>query len=274
MPIYQVVVLAIIQGLTEFLPVSSTAHLHLTTWLMGWNAESLTFDIMLHLGTLLALVVYFIGDWIQIFAQGFGVNVEYDSELKRNRALLWLLAIGSIPAAIAGLLFDKQAETTWRQPWLMGAMLIAIGIVMWIAESAGRRQRDLGSLNVFDAIAIGVAQALAVVPGVSRSGITISAGLFRDLSRETAARYSFLLATPIIAGAAGKAAWDLHKAHALHMMLGTDFLVGVAVSAITGWLVIAWFLRYLRRSSFRPFVYYRVAFGVLVLVLALTNYRG
>lgn len=274
MPLYQVVVLAVIQGLTEFLPVSSTAHLHLTSWLLGWNSESLTFDIMLHLGTLVALVVYFIGDWIQIFAQGFGMNAGYDGELKRNRALLWLLAIGTIPAAIAGLLFEKQADTTWRQPWLMGVALIVIGIVMWIAESAGRRQRDLASLNIFDSIAIGLGQALAVVPGVSRSGITISAGLFRDLDRETAARYSFLLATPIIFGAAAKAAWDLHKAHALHMMLETDFLVGVAVSAVTGWLVIAWFLHYLRRSSFRPFVYYRIAFGVFVLVLALTNYRG
>jgi undecaprenyl-diphosphatase len=139
---------------------------------------------------------------------------------------------------------------------------------MWIAESAGRRQRDLASLTLSDAIAIGLAQALAVVPGTSRSGISISAGLFRNLDREAAARYSFLLATPALAGAAAKALWDMHKAHELHAMLGANFIVGVAVSAVTGWLVIAWFLHYLRRSSFRPFVYYRVIFGIIVLALA------
>jgi undecaprenyl-diphosphatase len=268
MPLFQIVVLAIVQGLTEFLPISSTAHLYLTSWLLGWHTESLSFDIMLHLGTLFALVLYFLRDWIQIVAQGLGMNAGHDSQLKDNGILLWLLAIGTVPIGVAGVLFDKQAETTWRNPWLMGAMLIVIGLLMWIAESAGRRQRDLASLNWSDAFAIGVAQALAVVPGVSRSGITISAGLFCNLEREAAARYSFLLATPAIAGAAAKALWDMHKAHALDAMLGANFIIGVVVSAVTGWLVIAWFLHYLRRSSFRPFVYYRVIFGIMVLALA------
>jgi undecaprenyl-diphosphatase len=268
MPLYQVIVLAIVQGLTEFLPISSTAHLHLTTWLLGWNAESLVFDITLHIGTLLALVAYFLGDWIQIVAQGLGMNAGHDGQLKQNRGLLWLLAIGTVPVGVAGLLFNKQAETVWRTPWVMGIMLIAVGLLMWVAESAGRRHRDLASLYLPDALSIGLAQALAVVPGTSRSGITISAGLFRNLDRETAARFSFLLATPAIAAAAAKALWDLHKAHELHTVMSTNFVVGVLVSAVTGWIVIAWFLQYLRRSSFRPFVYYRVAFGVLVLALA------
>jgi undecaprenyl-diphosphatase len=268
MPLFQVVILAIVQGLTEFLPVSSTAHLYLTSWLLGWQTESLSFDIMLHIGTLLALVIYFLRDWIQIVAQGLGMSLGHDSQLRDNRMLLWLLVVGTVPVGLAGALFNKQAETVWRTPWVMGAMLIFVGILMWIAESAGRRQRDMASLNLSDALGIGVAQALAVVPGTSRSGITISAGLFRNLDREAAARYSFLLATPAIAGAAVKALWDLHKAHALHSMLDTNFIVGVAVSAVTGWLVIAWFLRYLRRSSFRPFVYYRIIFGIIVLALA------
>jgi len=268
MPLYQVVVLAIVQGLTEFLPISSTAHLYLTSWLLGWQTESLSFDIMLHLGTLLALIVYFLRDWIQIAAQGLGMNAGHDSQLKDNRMLLWLLVLGTAPVGVAGALFNKQAESTWRTPWVMGAMLVIIGVVMWIADSAGRRQRDLASLNLSDAFVIGLSQALAVVPGTSRSGITISTGLFRNLERESAARYSFLLATPAIAGAAAKAMWDMHKAHELHAMLGTDFIIGVAVSAVTGWLVIAWFLHYLRRSSFRPFVYYRIIFGIIVLALA------
>ncbi|HKE28748.1 MAG TPA: undecaprenyl-diphosphatase UppP [Bryobacteraceae bacterium] len=262
------IVLAIVQGLTEFLPISSTAHLHLTTWLLGWNAESLTFDITLHIGTLLALIVYFIGDWVQIVGQGLGLEVGHDGQLKQNRSLLWLLVIGTIPVGLAGLAFNKQADTTWRTPWVMGVMLIAVGVLMWAAEKSGLRQRDLSTLYLPDALAIGLAQALAVVPGTSRSGITISAGLFRNLDREAAARFSFLLATPAIAAAAAKALWDMHKAHELHSMLSAQFMVGVLVSAVTGWIVIAWFLHYLRRSSFKPFVIYRIAFGVLVLVLA------
>jgi undecaprenyl-diphosphatase len=272
MPILHVIILAVVQGLTEFLPISSTAHLHLTTWLLGWNAESLTYDIMLHLGTLIAILLYFFRDWVQIVGQAFGVQTGHDLELKQNRALLWLLAIGSIPIGIAGLLFEKKADTEWRTPWVMGIMLIAIGLVMWWAERAGRRRRDLSSVDGGDAIAIGLSQALAVIPGCSRSGITISAGLFRNLTRESAARFSFLLSTPAIGAAAAKALYDLHKGHHLHEMLSTEVVVGVAVSAIVGCIVIAWFLRYLRRFSLLPFVCYRIVFGILVLALA--AFRG
>ena len=147
-------------------------------------------------------------------------------------------------------------------------MLIAIGMLMWLAENAGRKLRDLGAINLPDAIAIGLAQALAVVPGCSRSGITISAGLFRNLTRESAARFSFLLSTPAIAAAALKAIYELHKEHKLHELLTTQFVVGIAVSALTGCAVIAWFLHYLRRGGLRPFVYYRIVFGIIVLALA------
>lgn len=268
MPILHVIILAVVQGLTEFLPISSTAHLHLTTWLLGWNAESLTYDIMLHLGTLIAILLYFFRDWLQIIGQAFGMKVGSDRELQQNRALLWLLAIGSIPVGIAGLAFEKKADTEWRTPLVMGIMLIVIGVVMWLAERAGRKQRDLSSINFTDAAAIGLSQALAVIPGCSRSGITISTGLFRNLTRESAARFSFLLSTPAIGAAAAKALYDLHKQHALHQMASTEVIVGIAVSAISGAIVIAWFLRYLRRFSLMPFVYYRIAFGILVLVLA------
>ena len=268
MPILQVIVLGIIQGLTEFLPVSSTAHLYLTSWLLGWQTEALDFDIMLHIGTLFALLIYFFRDWLQIVGQAFGLRIGHDNELRLNHMLLWLLAIGSVPIGIIGFLFNKQAETTWRTPWVMGTMLIVIGILMYVAENASRKARDLASVNAPDAIVIGLAQALAVVPGTSRSGISISAGLFRNLSSQTAARFSFLLSVPAISGAAAKALWEMHKAHQLHAVLETPFLVGVGVSAVTGCIVIGWFMHYLRRSSLRPFVYYRIIFGIIVLALA------
>ena len=268
MSLLQVIVLAVVQGFTEFLPISSTAHLYLTSWLLGWQAESLDFDIMLHIGTLIAVLLYFFRDWIQIIAQGFGLQSDHDRELKHNPGLLWLLVVGSIPLGVAGALLNKQAETVWRTPVVMGVALIAVGIVMWLAENAGRRLRDLASLNFPDTVTIGLAQALAVVPGCSRSGITIASGLLRDLTRESAARFSFLLSTPVIAAAAGKTLWDMHKHHHLHDLVTTNFVVGVAVSALTGCAVIAWFLHYLRRSGLRPFAYYRIVFGIIILALA------
>jgi undecaprenyl-diphosphatase len=269
MPILQVIVLAVVQGLTEFLPISSTAHLYLTSWLLGWQSESLDFDIMLHLGTLLAVLIYFFRDWVQIIAQGFGMRAGHDEELKHNRTLLWLLAVGSLPIGVAGLLFNKQAETLWRNPVVMGVMLIGVGIVMLLAEKNGRRIRDLSSVIFPDALVIGLSQALAVVPGCSRSGITISAGLFRNLTRESAARFSFLLSTPAVGAAAAKALWDVQKhGGGLHTLLTAPFIVGVGVSAITGCAVIAWFLHYLRGASLRLFIYYRIVFGIIVLALA------
>ncbi len=268
MPLLQVIVLGVVQGLTEFLPISSTAHLYLTSWLLGWNTEGLNFDIMLHLGTLVAVLLFFLRDWVQIIGQGFGLQVGHDIELRHNHMMLWLLAIGTIPVAVVGFLFNKQAETAWRAPSVMGWMLISVGILMWLAEKAGRKLRDLASVNLADSVVIGLAQALAVVPGTSRSGITISAGLFRNLTREAAARFSFLLSAPAVGGAVAKALWDMHKQHQLHSLAEPTFLVGVMVSGVTGCAVIAWFLHYLRRNSLRPFVIYRVVFGIIVLALA------
>jgi undecaprenyl-diphosphatase len=268
MPMLQVIVLAVVQGLTEFLPISSTAHLYLTSWLLGWQTEALQFDIMLHLGTLAAILIYFFRDWLQIVGQGLGLHVGIDDHYRSNRVMLWLLAVGSVPVGFFGFLFNKQAESTWRTPWVMGVMLVAVGILIWIADRGARRARELGSLHWADAVAIGLAQALAIVPGCSRSGITISAGLFRNFSREAAARFAFLLSAPAIGGAAAKTLWDMHKQHELQGLATAPFAVGVVVSALVGCAVIAWFLRYLRHSSLRFFVYYRVIFGIIVLALA------
>ena len=268
MPIYQVIVLAIIQGVTEFLPISSTAHLALAPWLLGWTDPGLTFDIALHLGTLLAVLGYFFRTWVQLIAHGFGIDYGDDPLLKQNRSLLWLLAIGTIPVGVCGYLFGKQAETTWRNPFVIGTMLIVVGVLMWVSERVGTRARDMGQVTLADSLVIGAAQALAIVPGTSRSGITITAGLFRNLDRVAAARFSFLLATPAIAGAAAKALHDLIKHGGLPADMRTAFVLGIVLSGITGLAVIALFLRFLQRHTLYFFIYYRIVFGIIVIALA------
>jgi undecaprenyl-diphosphatase len=269
MPLYQVVVLAAIQALTEFLPISSSAHLWFMPWALGWKDPGLIFDIALHAGTVVAIIIYFFRDWVQIIGQGLGLKIGTDEQLRQNRALLWLLAAASIPIGILGYLFNKQAETTWRNPYLIGAMLIGVGVLMWIADrraSGGGKSMD--KVDWGDGLWIGVAQVLAIIPGTSRSGVTITAGLFRGLNRETAARFSFLLSTPAILAAAAKGAWEIHKEGGIPPDMKLPFALGILLSAILGAIVIAFFLRYMRRGSLMPFVYYRIIFGIIVIALA------
>ena len=268
MPIYQVVVLSVVQALTEFLPISSTAHLVLVPWLFGWKDAGLTFDVALHAGTLVAILIYFWKDWVQIIGQGIGFNWGSDAQLRKNPGLLWLLAVASIPIGIVGLLFDKQADTTWRQPYLIGSMLIIVGIVIWMAERRRIGDKSMERTGWADGIVVGIAQAFAVIPGVSRSGSTISAGLFRDMTRETAARFSFLLSTPAIAAAVAKKAYDVHKSGGLPTDMKAPIALGIVLTGILGAIVIAFFLRYLRHRSLMPFVYYRIIFGIIVIALA------
>jgi undecaprenyl-diphosphatase len=269
MPLYQVLIYAIVQGITEFLPVSSSAHLELLPRLMGWVDPGLEFDIALHVGTLLAIVLYFFKDWVQIIGQGLGLTIGTDEELKRNRMLLWLLAVGSIPIGVAGVVFKEKAEGEWRNLLLIGIMLVGIGIVMWIAERVGTHKRDISGIGWLDAIIIGVAQALAVVPGTSRSGITIAAGLFRNLDRQACARFSFLLSTPAIAGAALLPVLKMRKTGGLPHDMVVPFVVGALVSGIVGAIVIGFFMRYLKGRTLYPFIYYRIVFGIIVIALAL-----
>ncbi len=269
MPLYQVVLLALIQGVTEFLPISSSAHLALAPWLFGWKDQTLVFDIALHFGTLAAIAIYFFRDWLQLAAQGFGLSYGGDAELKKNRRLLWLIAAATIPVGIAGLLFKDQAEEVWRlNRFLIGGMLIGVGLLMVLAERMGKRRKRIGDIGFADSMVVGVAQALAVVPGTSRSGITITAGLFRDIDREAAARFSFLLSTPAIAAAAAKAFYDLMKHGGLSADMRLPFTLGIVVSAVTGCAVIAFLLRFLRHHTLKFFVYYRIIFGIIVVALA------
>ncbi len=268
MPIYQAIILAILQGFTEFLPISSSAHLTIAPWLLGWKDPGLTFDIALHLGTLAAVILYFFRDWVQILGNAVGVRLGGDPDLDRTPNLLWYLVAATIPAGIAGLVFNKQAETTWRSPWVIATMLIGVAVLMIAAERTARPHKRLADVSATDAGIIGLAQALAIVPGTSRSGITIAAGLFRNIDRSAAARFSFLLSTPIIAAAAAKAFWDLMKHGGIPADMRLPFLIGIIISGLVGAGVIAFLLNYLRRHGLWFFIYYRIIFGIIVIALA------
>ena len=268
-PLYQAVILALVQGLTEFLPVSSSAHLDLFPWLFGWEDPGLSFDIALHLGTLFAVLAYFSRDWLRLLAHGFGLRSGGDPDLDANPALLWLMAAATVPAVIAGLLLHNAAETTLRQPLIYGPMLIAVALLMWWAEHVARQDKGIRHIGLWDALYIGIAQAVALIPGTSRSGITIAAGLSRGYDRASAARFSFLLSTPAIAGAAAMTAYKLHKAGGIPPRMHTAFLVGFLISALSGTLVVAFLMRFLRHHTMRIFVLYRVILGILIIALAL-----
>jgi undecaprenyl-diphosphatase len=286
MPLSQTIVLAIVQGLTEFLPISSTAHLWLFPWLLGWKDPGLTFDVALHAGTLLAVLVYFWRYWVEMARLAAGLDAggvaaptagatghSASADLRENPRLLWYLAIATVPGALAGWRFEHAAEEQLRSPIIIGAALIVIGLFMWAGDWLGKRERDLGHVGLLDSFLVGVAQALAVIPGVSRSGVTMTAGLFRRMKRETAARFSFLLSTPLIAGAALKKGLEIRHAGLSHDMR-LPFLCGALVSALVGYLVIAVLIRYLERRTFKVFVVYRLVLGVILLVLGWGLHRG
>jgi undecaprenyl-diphosphatase len=271
MSLFQAIILAIIQGLTEFLPVSSTAHLVLFPWLLHWPDPGQAFDVALHAGTLLAVLLFFIRDWMELTLAGLGFNYRGRGEtsVQQNRKLFWYLIAATIPAAIAGFLFEHKIEEHLRQPVYIAGSMIGVGLLMWYAEYIGRLDRGMDRIGFGDAMVIGTAQAIALFPGVSRSGITITEGLFRGLTREAAARFSFLLSAPIIAGAAAHdlpKLIKLHHAGQIELPLST-LLVAVAVSAAVGYLVIAFFLQYLRTRTLKIFVYYRIVFGIVILAI-------
>jgi len=270
MPLYHAIVLAVVQGLTEFLPVSSTAHLTLVPWLLNWpelkGVSDLTFDVALHAGTLVAVLLYFWRLWVDMIAAAAGFGDRGDPKVREHRRLFWLFIVGTIPAGIAGLLFEKTLENEPRPVLVMmiGTALIVVAVIMGLADRLQNRHLTLENVGWGEAILVGVAQALAVIPGVSRSGITMTAGLFRGMTRETAARFSFLLSTPLIAGAVLKKGLEVHR-EGMPPEMKLPFLAGVIVSGIVGYLVIAWLIRFLSHRSFKVFVIYRIALGVIVL---------
>jgi undecaprenyl-diphosphatase len=262
MTIFQAIILGAVQGVTEFLPVSSTAHLILLPWALGWPDPGLSFDIALHLGTLVALLVYFRAEWLAL--AGSAVGILQGRTESSDARMVMLIIVGTIPGAVAGVLFEHQVEEALRAPQLIAVMLIGMALILVVAEIAGHRKKGLDEISWPDAITVGVAQAFAIIPGVSRSGVTITGGLFRNFKRDTAAKFSFYLSTPLIAGAVGNTIRHLIKEHAGMEQL-TPFFVGVLVSGIVGYVSIAFMLRYLQTHTTFLFVYYRIALGVVVL---------
>ena len=272
MSLIQAIILALVQALTEFLPVSSTAHLILFPWLLNWPDPGLAFDVALHAGTLLAVLLYFLRDWVTLVLCGLGLSYpagDNAEQVGTHRRMFWYMVVGTIPAAVLGKLFHHQIEDELRKPLIIGISLVTVALLMWWADSKSKLQRNLESSNLADAVSIGSAQAIALWPGVSRSGITITAGLFRGFTREAATRFSFLLSAPVIAGAVLTELPHLvkmHKAGSLDVSLST-LLISILVSGFAGYLVIAFFLRYLQTRTLKPFIVYRLLFGIMVLVL-------
>ena len=265
----QAIVMGLVQGLTEFLPISSSGHLIIVPALLGWDdpfIDSLAFSVMLHLATLLALLLYFRADWLRLIPAWFASLRDRSIGGDPDRKLAWLLALSTIPAIIAGLFLNDLIEGTFRSLGLVAVTLLIGAAILWLAERVGSRTRQMSELGVTGAIGIGAAQALALVPGISRSGISISAGLFAGLDRESAARFSFLMATPITAGAG---VFELRKV--ISGEAGVDvtlmpLLAGMIAALVAGLLAISLLLRFLRTNPTTVFVVYRILLAAVVVV--------
>jgi undecaprenyl-diphosphatase len=270
----QALIMGIVQGLTEFLPVSSSGHLIVVPALLGWDdafLTSLAFSVMLHLGTLVALLVYFREDWLRLVPAGLAAARDRSFRDEPDRRLAWLLVASTIPAALAGLLFSDLIEESFRQPGLVAVTLVVGGAILFAADRIGARSRDVEDVTFPVAIGVGVAQALALVPGISRSGISISAARLAGLDRPAAARFAFLMATPITAGAGVFEARKLLAGEAGVDVAIAPLLVGMIAALVSGLAAIHFMLAYLRRRSLDAFVWYRVGLAAVVLVVWLSR---
>lgn len=249
------VIAGAVQGLTEFLPISSTGHLIILEKLFKLNADSfgLAFDASLHLGTLLAVLIYFAKDYLNL--------------LSFKNGLLAKLILATVPAVVIGLALESYIETSFRQLWVVGAALIVFSPVMVIAEKYGEKNEQTSQISTAQSLLIGFAQSLALIPGISRSGATISAGLFAGLKREEAAKFAFMLSGPIIAGAGLKKFASVISANSYHTHETNFFLIGMISSAIFGYLTIKYFIKYLQSQTLYPFVIYRLVLGTILLFL-------
>lgn len=253
------IILGIIQGLTEFIPVSSSGHLVILPALFGWQPQGVAFDAVLHLGTLLAVLAYFRDDWIRIARAWLNSALTRRARTADER-LAWYIIIASVPAGVGGMLFEKQFEAVFGQPVVVGYFLILTAGLLIVAEALGRRERPIAELTLFDVIIIGLLQAAAILPGVSRSGSTIAGGLLTGLDRPAAARFSFLLAAPIIFGAGIS---QLPRALREPDLGLVSLALGFVVAAGVGYVCIAFLLRYLRRGTLYPFAAYCLLIGIV-----------
>jgi len=289
--LFQAIVLGVVQGVTEFLPISSTAHLILVPWFMRWPDPGLTYDVALQGGTFVAVVWYFWNDIREMIVAWFRSLRKFDLKNDPMQRLAWLVIAGSIPAGLAGVALEKQIESTFRSPYVIASTLIGVGLLLALAEKIAKHSRDLKSIGWLDALLIGVGQACALIPGTSRSGATMTTAMFMGFTREAAARFSFLLGTPIIFASClfkGKDYFEdfalrhaprvqelgLAKAffeHLGHSPNTLPFLVGIVVSTVVGYLSIRFLMTFLQRRTMWIFINYRLVLGALILLLLLTN---
>jgi len=259
MNMFESIIMGALQGLGEFLPISSSAHLVLAPWLFRWEDPGLTFDIALHFGTLIAVVIYFWKDWLNLIHKGFSHAGGAEGRL------FWYLVAATIPGALIGYLLEHKAETVFRNPLLIAVMLILMGALLYWADRRGRKRTALSGIKFRESILIGIMQALAIIPGVSRSGITMATGLMLGLTREASTRFSFLLSAPIIFGASAiKIPYVIHNPQ----IITTEFMTGMAVACITGLAGIGFLLRFVVTNNFLPFAWYRFGLGLVVIIVA------
>ncbi|NLG48972.1 MAG: undecaprenyl-diphosphatase UppP [Chloroflexi bacterium] len=269
MSILRAILLGLLQGLTEFLPVSSSGHLTLIPWLLHWEDPGLTFDVLVHLGTLIAIVFYFWADiWALLRAWWNSLRTR---EAKTTEArLAWLIILSAIPAALLGFFLEDFFEQLFAAPLAVSILLLVTGCLLWVSERLGQRVLPLSKMGWRDALTIGVAQGFAIAPGISRSGATISAGLLRGLERDAAARFSFLMVIPVIAGAAAFQLLDAVSA-GLELADGAALLAGFVTAMVSGYVAIRFLLGYVRQHSLRPFAYYVWAVGLLGVILSIVR---
>jgi undecaprenyl-diphosphatase len=265
------VILGIIQGLTEFLPISSSAHLILVPWFFGWDPKGLVFDVAVHVGTALAVLFYFRKDWILLARETVAGLRERSLLGNQHRLLFWLLVVGTLPAMIIGLTLEDTVETHFRSPLITVFTLTMFGLLLFFAERKSRQNRGIEAFSWTDAVWIGCCQAIALIPGVSRSGITMTAAMLRNSDRVSAARFSFLLSTPVIVGAGVLQGWRLidivrYPVPGAESVQWQALIFGIAAAAITGFFCIKYFLRYLQTNTFTPFVVYRIVLAGVVLL--------
>lgn len=272
MNLLHALVLGALQGFTEVLPISSSAHLILVPWLLKWPESGLTFDVALHLGTFIALTIYFRRDIIELVFNTFDA-ISARALNTPARRLPFLIVITTVPAAVVGKLFEHPVEETFRSnPLLIASFLIIFGLILGLTDLLGRKRRSLDEIKISNVLVIGALQCLALIPGVSRSGITITAGLMLGFTRESAARFSFLISLPIVAGAALLKTLYILK-HGIPNGEGLPMLAGIVASAVTGYISVAFLLRFVQKRSLAPFVWYRVMIGGGLIIAIWSGFR-
>lgn len=270
MSLFDAIILGLVQGLGEFFPISSSGHLVIAPWLLGFSDPGLAFDVALHLGTLIAIVLYFWKDFVEIIQSAFFLNTKYKIPAsstgglatKYSANLFWLLVIATIPGALFGYFLEDYAETTFRNPLLIAGTLSAVGLVLFLADKYAKHTKDINDISIKHAVLIGLSQAFAIIPGVSRAGSTITTGLFLGLDRVSAARFSFLMSAPIIFGAT-----VLKLPEFISHGIDLYEITAIFVAALSGYAAIAWLLRFIEKVSYKIFFWYRLLLALIIVTI-------